>query len=84
MRERECYQPSTEERWVVTAHRLMNELAVIAGGVAVLRQGWDTLTDERRQRLIGQIEHHAQAASTVLTHLARGHLPLDTLEPVAV
>jgi hypothetical protein len=33
------YEPSEEERWVVTAHSLINELAIIAGGVAVLREG---------------------------------------------
>lgn len=71
------YQPSTEERWVITAHNLINELAIIAGGVAVLRDGWGSLTDERRQRLIGQIESHAQSASDVLVNLARGTLPAD-------
>lgn len=78
------YQPSTEERWVVTAHNLINELAIIAGGVAVLREGWGTLTEERRQRLIGQIESHAHSASDVLVNLARGTLPVEDAIAVVV
>ena len=77
MQQREGYQPSTEEQWAVTAHHLVNELAVIAGGVAVLREGWDRLSEERRRSLIGQIEHHAQTVSDTLSLLARGmHEPL--------
>lgn len=71
------YEATVEERWAVTAHNLMNELAIIAGGVAVLRDGWQSLNEERRRRLMGQIEGHARAASEVLGTLARGALTGD-------
>jgi hypothetical protein len=75
----EPYRASEQERWAVTAHRLINELAIISGSATILRQGWDGLSDDRRAVLLGQLERHAQAATEVLADLARGNDDLVAL-----
>ncbi len=68
----EAYYAAEDERWAVTAHHLLNELAIVMGSATILRERWDGLDDERRSLLLGQLERHAQTATDVLSDLARG------------
>lgn len=65
----------------VTAHGLLNSMAIISGAAATLRQAWDALDPARRDVLLDMIVGQAQQVSEMLGELARG-LPPGVLKPL--
>lgn len=59
----------------VTAHGLLNSMAIISGAAATLREAWDVLDAPRRETLLTMIAEQAQQASEMLGELARGLPP---------
>ena len=59
----------------VTAHRLMNSMAIVSGAAATLREAGDKLDAARRDVLLGMILDQAQQVSDTLGELVRGLPP---------
>jgi hypothetical protein len=59
----------------VTAHRLLNSMAIISGAAATLREAADQLDVARRDVLLGMILDQAQLVNDTLGELVRGLPP---------
>ena len=65
-----------DEDTAVTAHVLLNALALAAGRAATLRRHWERVPPELRDEWLAQAQDAAVQASALVSQLARGH-PLD-------
>lgn len=59
----------------VTAHGLLNSMAIISGAATTLRESWDALDPAGRAVLLGMIVDQAQQVSDTLGELVRGLPP---------
>lgn len=68
--------PGGEAITSVTAHALLNSLAVAKAAVATLRLHWDELDEEARRGLLARVEGQMASLGESLADLVRG-IPVE-------
>jgi hypothetical protein len=75
----------TDATVVVTAHGLASSCGVVVGGSETLREGWDDMSPDQRDEILGMVIDQARLVQQVLVDLTRGvaadvQVALDQLE----